>query len=70
MAKNQEYCIERRMYWFQQHGAAVHITNDVRELLNKTFHGRVISRIMEHPWPDKSPDLSPLDYMVLECGNG
>ena len=29
----------RRMYWFQQGGAAVHITNGVREWLNKTFHG-------------------------------
>ena len=52
----------RRMYWFQQDGEAVHITNGVREWLNKTFHGRVISRMMEHPWPTKSPDLSPLDY--------
>ena len=38
----------RLMYWFQQDGAAVHITNGV-----KTFHGRVISKIMEHPWPAK-----------------
>ena len=51
------------MYWFlQQDGAGEHITNGVREWLNKTFHGRVISRMMEHPWPAKSPDLSPLDY--------
>ena len=52
----------RRMYWFQQDGAAVHTTKDVREWLNKTFHGRVTSRMIEHPWPAKSPDLSPLDY--------
>ena len=50
------------MYWFQQDGAAVHITNGVREWLNNTFHGRVISRMMEHLWPAKSPDLFPFDY--------
>ena len=52
----------RQMYWFQQDGAVVHTTKDVREWLNKTFHGCVISRMMEHPWPAKSPDLSLLAY--------
>ena len=37
-------------------------TNEVREWLKKKFDGRVISRMMDQPWPAKSPDLSPLDY--------
>ena len=34
----------------------------MREWLKKKFDGRVISRMMDQPWPAKSPDLSPLDY--------
>ena len=60
----------RRLYLFQQNGAAVHITNGVREWLYKTFHGRVISRMMEHPWTaaQKSGSLS-IGLRVLECGD-
>ena len=57
-----KFQVTRYHYWYQQDGAPVHITNEVREWLKKKFDGRVISRMMDQPWPAKSPDLSPLDY--------
>jgi hypothetical protein len=52
----------RRNLWFQQDGATVHTTIRAREWLSQKFGTRVISRLTDHPWPAKSPDLSPLDY--------
>ena len=52
----------RNQYWFQQDGATPHTTIPVRGWLQEKFGDRVISRWMAHPWPAKSPDLSPLDF--------
>ena len=55
--------VARRGLWFQQDGATVHTTVKARQWLNQKFGDRVISRLTDHhPWPAKSPDLSPLDY--------
>ena len=57
-----KYTATRRDYWFQQDGATPHTTVPVRAYLEKKFGDRVISRNMNHPWPAKSPNLSPLDF--------
>ena len=54
--------VNSRKLWFQQDGATVHTTLEARQWLEQKFHQRVISRHTDHPWPAKSPDLSPLDY--------
>ena len=54
----------RRMYCFQQDGATAHCTNMVMNWLRSKFGERVISRNADHPWPSRSPDLSPLDYLL------
>ena len=52
----------RKQFWFQQDGATVHSTTQVRDWLKEKFDNRVISRFLDHPWPTRRPDLSPLDY--------
>ena len=54
--------VQRQHLYFQQDGARVHTTQEVRDWLDNKFHGRVISDKMDVPWPARSPDLSPLDY--------
>ena len=54
--------VTSRQLWFQQDGASVHTTLQARAWLQQRFGKRVISRHTDHPWPAKSPDLSPLDY--------
>ena len=52
----------RSNLWWMQDGAPPHCTNEVLNFLQDKFHGRVISRRTEHPWPAHSPDLNPLDF--------
>ena len=54
--------VTSRQIWFQQDGASVHTTLQAGAWLQQRFGQRVISRHTDHPWPAKSPDLSPLDY--------
>ena len=54
----------RRQYWFQQDGAAPHVTVPVMDFLRSKFGDRIISRNSEHHWPPYSPDLSCLDFSV------
>ena len=54
----------RRQYWWQQDGATSHTTNAVLDFLDSKFHGRIISRRSDIPWPPYSPDLNPLDFFV------
>ena len=56
------YAVNRDQIYFQQDGARVHTTPDVREWLDSKFNGRVISDKMDIQWPARSPDLSPLDH--------
>ena len=54
--------VKREHLYFQQDGARVHTTKEVRDWLENKFHGRVLSDKMNVLWPARSPDLSPLDY--------
>ena len=48
---------------FQHDGAPPHFSLRIREFLSKQFSAnRLIGRGFGHPWPPRSPDLSPLDY--------
>ena len=60
---NSKSEVEKYCLWYQQDGATVHTTTvAAREWLGDKFDGRVISRLINRPWPAKSPDLSPLDF--------
>ena len=59
---NSKSEVEKYGLWYQQDGATVHTTTVAREWLGDKFDGRVISRLINRPWPAKSPDLSPLDF--------
>ena len=48
-----------------QDGATSHTTDINLNFLLDKFRGRVISRRSEHFWPPYSPDLNPLDFLVL-----
>jgi len=48
-------------FWFQQDGATCHTARDTINLLQETFDERIISR--NGPWPPRSCDLTPLDYL-------
>lgn len=60
--------IER--FWFMQDGALPHRTNDVFQVLDEHFTGRVIG--LGYPskysggmdWPPYSPDLNPCDFFL------
>ena len=48
---------------FQHDGAPPHFLLQIREFFSKQFSAnRLIGRGFGHPWPPRSPDLSPLDY--------
>ena len=49
---------------FHQDGAPPHYANLVRDWLEETFQGRVISRGFEDFWPPYSPDLNPCDFYL------
>ena len=46
---------------FQQDGAPLHISLDVRDALHARFPHRWIGRSSPNQWPPRSPDLTPLD---------
>jgi hypothetical protein len=48
---------------FMQDGAPPHWATSVRNLLNATFPMRWMGRgSPAHPWPPRSPDITPMDY--------
>lgn len=50
---------------FQHDGAPPHYSLNARQFLASQFpEERVIGRGYGHPWPPRSPDLSPLDYYL------
>lgn len=55
---------EKEQLWFQQDGAPCHSTQIVREYLDYQFRGKWIGRNSTHPWPARSPDLTPLDFFL------
>ena len=48
--------------WFQHDGAPPHFDVDVRRRLDNPFPGHWIGRGGPVGWPDRSPDLNPLDF--------
>ena len=48
---------------FQQDGATAHTARCSMELLRENFHGRFISLRGDVPWPARSPDLAPCDFL-------
>ena len=47
-----------------QDGATPHTALSTREYLRQTFHGRVIGKHFDKPWPPYSPDLTPVDFYL------
>ena len=46
-------------------GARAHIYTPVRDYVNNIFSGRVIAEhFIAHPWPARSPDLTPCDFFL------
>ena len=50
--------------WFQQDGATPHTTRGVLDYLGEVFPGKVVSKGGKVPWPPRSPDLTPLDFIL------
>ena len=46
-------------------GATVHWCLNVRHRLNTVFLGRWIGRDGPTPWPQRSPNLTPLDFFFF-----
>ena len=55
--------ITSQMY-FQHDGFPPHYTRHVREYLNESFPNRCLDRGGPVAWPQRSPDLTPLDYYL------
>lgn len=55
---------ERGVLWFQQDGASIHSTINVRNYLGNLFRGKWIGRYSQYPWPARSPDITPLDFFL------
>jgi hypothetical protein len=48
-------------------GAALaHFSRAVRDILNNAYHARLIGRGGPSAWPQRSPDLNPLDFHPWE----
>ena len=52
--------------WFQQHGATVHSARISQRVLGQLFPGHLISLHGDIPWPARSPDLSPCNFVLWE----
>jgi len=50
--------------YFQHDGAPPHYTRHVREYLNESFPNHWLGHGGPVAWPQRSPDLTPLDYYV------
>ena len=49
--------------WFQQDGATAHTARASMNLLRENFPQKLISRFGDIPWPPRSPDLTPMDFL-------
>ena len=49
---------------FQQDDATAHTSLAARDCLKNNFGNKNISHLIDFPLPDKSPDLSPLDFFL------
>ncbi|GFU99461.1 uncharacterized protein TNCV_4763221 [Trichonephila clavipes] len=50
--------------WFQRDGATYHTARATIDLLKDTFGDRLMSRFGPVNWPQRSCDLTPLDYLL------
>jgi len=50
----------------QHDGAPLHICNKVTTFLNRQLPERRIGRGLSTSWPPRSPDLTPLDFFLLD----
>ena len=57
-------------YFFQQDGATCHYNRPNTEILRANFQGNLISRFGDVEWPARSPEQSPLDYLLREYLKG
>jgi hypothetical protein len=54
----------REDFLFQQDGATAHTTRRPCASVKEMFPGRVVSLHEAVPWPPRSPDLSPCDFLM------
>ncbi|XP_034250323.1 uncharacterized protein LOC117650829 [Thrips palmi] len=57
-------CRVRLNHWYQQDGAPPHWALVVRNHLNSVYQNRWIGRGGPVAWPPRSPDLTPLDFVL------
>lgn len=50
--------------WFQQDGATASMARASMNLLQEAFSHKLISRFGDIPWPPRSPDLTPMDFIL------
>jgi hypothetical protein len=55
---------------FQQHGVPPHFHKEVTDFLNRKFPEKWIGRGGTITWPPRSPDLIPLDFILLGVHQG
>jgi hypothetical protein len=55
----------RCLVYFRQDGASLHFAGEVRYWLDEVIHWRWIGRRGQIEWPQKFPDLKPLDIFLL-----
>ena len=56
--------INRFVTWWKQDGANAHTSNASINYLRGRFHGRLISKRADIPWPPRSPDLAVSDFFL------
>ena len=54
----------RQNLWIQLDGCPVHYARPVRQWLNDHYPQRWIGRGGPIPWPQRSPDITPLDFYL------
>ena len=59
---NVEFSVEQRLGGSRVLPSSINHAGQGLHWLKEKFNNRVIRRLMDHPWPSRSPDLSSLDY--------
>ncbi|GBP60062.1 hypothetical protein EVAR_7055_1 [Eumeta japonica] len=50
--------------WLQQDGATAHTSYTAMPVIRQLFPNKVISRRGDIPWSPRTPDLSPMDFIL------
>ena len=56
---------QQQQTWFMHDGTPAHFHLSVRRYLNRRYGERWIGRGGPVPWPPRSPDLNPLDFLCM-----